>query len=419
MRSKTLQLLVSDAKGRITNISGLGAAGMKGGLFFRLRQEELIRLPPASVLFMLPRRLPAGYNCETDRFIVLKDKYFAVAAFISPGFTITYNAAYREINGAVQLPLFSYAAVVFYNNGFYVPAIKIDKNIRHDPRFIDINLVRNGIRKFKKQFHKNRLIAHLKNCALINGCPNAQNFFLSRFEAPLPVSPSCNAHCAGCISYQPDNRCPATQPRIKFVPTPEEVAEIALFHIDNVRNAIVSFGQGCEGEPLLAGDVIEKAIRLIRKETSNGTININTNASKPEMLSGLFDAGLDSVRVSLNSVRKEYYMRYYKPRGYAFKDITRSIKIAKKKGAFVSINYLTVPGFTDLKDEFTALEKFIAAYSIDMVQWRNLNYDPLRYFDELKICVDVSQMLGIRQIIGRLRKKFPNLMMGYFNPALR
>ena len=62
-----------------------------------------------------------------------------------------------------------------------------------------------------------------------------------------------------------------------FLPKPEEIAGIALFHIAHVKDPIVSFGQGCEGEPLLAGDVIEKAIRIIRRETARGTINMNTN----------------------------------------------------------------------------------------------------------------------------------------------
>ena len=90
------------------------------------------------------------------------------------------------------------------------------------------------------------------------------------------------------------------------MPSPEEVAETALFHGHNVKNAVFSFGQGCEGEPLLQADLIEKSIRLIRKATSQGIININTNASKPESVSRLFDIGLDSIRVSVNSVRKKF-----------------------------------------------------------------------------------------------------------------
>jgi len=63
---------------------------------------------------------------------------------------------------------------------------------------------------------------------------------------------------------------------------------VALFHIGNVKDAVVSFGQGCEGEPLLSGEAIEGAIRIVRQKTSRGVINLNTNASKPDTIKRLF-----------------------------------------------------------------------------------------------------------------------------------
>jgi molybdenum cofactor biosynthesis enzyme MoaA len=136
-------------------------------------------------------------------------------------------------------------------------------------------------------------------------------------------------------------------------------------------------------------------------------------------MSLLFDAGLNSIRVSMNSVRQEYYDRYYKPAGYTFKDVLRSIRIAKKKNGFVSINYLTMPGFTDSEDEYKALKRFIEAYKIDMIQWRNLNFDPLAYFKIIKCSVLPSDMIGVRQMIASLQKSFLLLKMGYYNPAIR
>jgi len=134
-------------------------------------------------------------------------------------------------------------------------------------------------------------------------------------------------------------------------------------------------------------------------------------------LAKLFDAGLDSIRVSLNSARKQYYTRYYKPRGYGFEDVAESIRMAKQRKAFVSLNYLTMPGFTDRIDEFAALKKFIETLRIDMIQWRNLNFDPLRYFDELKVAVGDSELLGIREVIKSIKNSFPDIMTGYYNPS--
>jgi pyruvate-formate lyase-activating enzyme len=368
---------------------------------------------------MLPQRRAVGLDPATGGFV--SADVSAVAAFLPPGYTTTYNGAYREVWLKARpkaLPLFSYAAVAFYKGAHYAAAVRVDKDIRHDSRFIDMAAVRRNAKKLRKALSGNRLITHLENCALTYGCPNAQNLFLNRYEGPLPTSPACNALCAGCISYQQGPACVASQPRISFVPTPEEVAEVALFHINNTRKAIVSFGQGCEGEPLLQGRLIERSLRIIRRATPKGVVNINTNGSRPEVLSRLLAAGISCVRISINSCRDKYYRLYYRPRGYSLRDVLKSISAAKKAGVFVSLNYLTMPGFTDSRDEFTSFRKLVRKHSIDMVQWRNLNYDPLRYFEKISAQTARPEMVGIAEEIGLLKREFPRLRMGYFNPAL-
>jgi MoaA/NifB/PqqE/SkfB family radical SAM enzyme len=389
--------------------------GMKAGKFFRLLPGDLIKLPLGSEIFTLPDRIAISYDPAKLSFVEEKGR-LAVAAFLPPGYTVTYNSAYKEAGRPRPLPLFAYAACAVHDGDIYAAAVRVDRSLCHDSRFMDMRLVKRGAARLKKIFPKNRLVKHLERCALCYGCPNARNLFLSRYEAPLPVSPACNAQCAGCISYQPDKKCPVTQPRIKFIPTPGEIAQIALHHIYNARRPIVSFGQGCEGEPLLSTGVIEKAIRSIRRCSSKGVINMNTNGSRPDAIARLFDSGLDSIRVSLNSAREEYYIRYYKPKDYSLRDILKSFKEAKKRNGFVSLNYLTVPGFTDSKDEIGAFKKLIEARRVDMIQWRNLNYDPLRYFEELKVSVNPEDMFGVKETIELLKRDLPAVRMGYFNP---
>jgi pyruvate-formate lyase-activating enzyme len=389
---------------------------MKAGNLFRLEKKDLIKLPACSRLFMLPDRKAAGYDTDSGAFV--SSPALAVGAFLAPGHTATHSAAYVERADPKMLPLFSYAAAAFYKGSFCAAAVKIDKDIRHDSRFIDISAVRKSAGRIKKIFAANRLIPHLERCALVYGCPNAQNFFLGRFECPLPASPSCNASCAGCISFQKGSSCDAAQPRITFTPKPQEIAEVALFHLSRVKDAVLSFGQGCEGEPLLRAGLIEKSVRLIRRYSSRGVINMNTNGSKPMELRRILDAGLDSVRVSMNSCREEFYNPYYRPGGYTFGDVLRSIGAAKKAGVYVSINYLTMPGFTDSKREFAAFRKFLRKYGVDMVQWRNLNYDPMRYFQKIGARIGPGDMVGVREEVRLLGKEFPGLKMGYFNPAL-
>ena len=142
---------------------------------------------------------------------------------------------------------------------------------------------------------------------------------------------------------------------------------------------------------------------------------MNTNGSRPDAIAKLFDSGLDSMRVSLNSAREKYYIRYYKPKDYSFRDILRSIEEAKNRNGFVSLNYLTMPGFTDSLEEINSLKKLIGPARIDMIQWRNLNYDPLRYFEELKVSVKREDMFGVKETIESLKKDLPAVRMGYFN----
>ena len=420
------KLLIADKHYKVYDLP-LEATGMKGGEFFALRRGDLIKLPEDSEMFVLPSRSPVGYDSRARRFLKIeKDPFakkeepcYAVAAFLAPGYTTTCSASYAEIGSPRVLPLFSYAAVAFYKGGFYAAGVRVDSEKRQRLRGMDPALIRSNVKLFRKIFPKNRLVKHLEGCALVYGCPAAKNFFLKRYECPLPTSPGCNAFCMGCISYQPDKSCEITQPRIKFVPSAEEVAEVALFHIGKVKDPVVSFGQGCEGEPLMVSDVLEKAIRIIRRSTQKGVINLNTNASKPHAIGRLFDAGLDSIRVSMNSLQERFYNMYYKPRGYSFKDVMGSIKIAKRKKRFVSINYLVMPGFTDSKDEVRDLVKFLRKNSADMIQWRNLNYDPLVYFRKMKARVEKKDMMGIDVLIRKVRSEFPGVMHGYFNPSRR
>ncbi|MFA5260231.1 MAG: radical SAM protein [Candidatus Omnitrophota bacterium] len=419
------ELCVADAGGRIFNVPFLSAVGMKAGFYDVLRPAQLIKMPCGSQLFMLPGRTPVGFAPSDNELVSLDrnpfsktlEPCFAVAAFVSPGYATAYNAAYIEIKGTRLLPLFAYTAVAFYRGEFYAASTRVDRELRQDIRFMDMNRVKRNVKIFRKQFPANRLVAHLESCALVNQCPAAKNFFLRRYEGPLPTSPSCNARCAGCLSLQPEGDCPATQPRIRFVPTPEEIAEVALFHLSGVKDPVVSFGQGCEGEPLLAGNAIEQAVKLIRARTRKGMININTNASKPAMLARLFDAGMDSIRVSLNSVQPDCYRRYYRPRGYTFSDVRESIRVAKQKGKFVSVNYLSIPGFTDSRAEVDAFRTFLDSGCVDMIQWRNLNYDPLAYFRLLRFRPDAKDLLGIRNLIDMVKRDYPHIMTGYFNPS--
>jgi pyruvate-formate lyase-activating enzyme len=199
--------------------------------------------------------------------------------------------------------------------------------------------------------------------------------------------------------------------RIRFAPTVDEVLEVALPHLEEAEDAIVSFGQGCEGEPLMQWRLLERSIRELRERTDRGTVNLNTNGSFPDRVAKLCDAGLDSVRVTLNSPHLKFYKRYHKPKGYSFGEVLDSMVQAKKKGIYTSINLLVFPGFTDREEEVEGLIKLIRKTDLDLIQMRNLNIDPDLYLKTM----GKGEGMGISKMIDILKKEFPSLQFGYFN----
>jgi pyruvate-formate lyase-activating enzyme len=422
-KNRLIAAVVANLKGEIFELEGYGAVGMAGSTLTPLTTAETINMPFGSELMFLPDRKPIVYNIIKDRIETLsenpfvpQEKIFPVAAFSSPGYVTSYISAYEEEKDAGYLPLFSYGAAGWQKGKFRSTAILVDREKRQDLRCMKYEDIMAGIHRLRKKMSSNRLRIHLEKCALTYGCPAGKNFFLGRYEAPLPTSKHCNARCLGCISLQKNDKIPNSQDRISFIPSPEEIAEVALEHILNVRNSVVSFGQGCEGDPLLAADVIEPAVRMIRGKTSNGTININTNGSKPHILRKLFNAGLDSMRISINSVREECYNAYFQPQGYSFSDVLQGIDIGLCREVFVSINYLNCPGFTDTPEEAKELHLFIEKHPINMIQWRNLNFDPVRYWEMMNEVGKQGNPMGMNKVLKRITKAFPKLKYGYFNP---
>jgi len=422
----TPSLVYANEKGEVKNFPELYMAGRSGNFFFKPLPEDLIPLPEGSELFLLPDRMPIGISPIDDAPAMLdhdpdapRDTIQAVAAFMAPAHTAIHSAAYEPAKGDIPpLPLFAYTAVGWLKGRFWVSAFRSDPDNRQDAQSFDPEKIKKKTVRKLKENSKNRLIQHLGKCCLTYGCPAARNYFLGRWEAPLPTSPVCNARCVGCISLQPSGCCPATQDRINFVPRVSEIAAIAVPHLKQAPGAIVSFGQGCEGEPLMQAPTLEKAIRSIRAQTDRGTINLNSNASMPDKIKLLVEAGLDSLRVSLNSARDAYHSRYYRPVNFTFRDVLETIDVMKNAHKFVSLNYFILPGFSDDPDEFAALCRLIGEHRPDLIQLRNLNMDPDWYLETVEYAPSAPPM-GIRNWHAELKRLFPMLRFGYFNPSLR
>lgn len=409
-------MLFADEQGNIQEHSYLKCIGRSGQDFVTLKNTDFIELPHGSELFFLKGRTPLGWDPKKEE-IAKFEKGSAVSAFIAPAYTQTFLSAYQKEEKAPILPLYAYTAVGWWEDKFYAAALRIDDDVRQDVAQFDDRIVKNQVQRVRKKYPKNRLIEHLSNnCALNYHCRAAQNYFLGRWECPIPASPACNAECLGCISLQPEEHdISSAHFRLKFTPSVQEMAEIAIDHLETAPYPIVSFGQGCEGEPLLVWETILPAIQEIRKKTSKGIINMNTNGSKPEIVEKLVQAGLQSIRVSMNSAQKTWYENYYLPRNYQFEDIKKSIQIVRKHGGWASINYFTFPGLSDAEVEYQALRQFIQETDLNMIQWRNFNIDPDFYYKRAKL-TDPKEKLGTATFMQKIREEFPNVRYGYFNP---
>jgi len=417
-------MVAATASGEVFDHPRLSMAVWDGVAIRPPREEELIPLPEGSDVFLLPGRIPMGlagrknhlqaYDGEPETGPVQ-----AVSAFLAPAYLRLAHPAFEALDDAPPLPLFAYAPLGWLDGRFWTAGIRIDPEQRQDPALFDLKLIRRRVQSELAERPRNVLLRQLERCALEYQCRAAQNYFLRRWEAPLPTSRACNARCVGCISEQ-EGEIPVTQERLTEPPPAGDVAEVALTHFARVKHPVASFGQGCEGEPLTRAPVLEDAVRRVRDGGGVGTLNLNSNASRPDAVAALFDAGLDSIRISLNSARKEIYEAYHRPAGYGFEDVEESAQRAGAAGGFISVNLLVFPGVTDREEEVEALEAWIATHRVDMIQWRNLNIDPALYLDTVGYgSAGDGACLGLLETIQRIRARFPDLRHGYFNPAIR
>jgi len=423
------RLLFADERGVVYDHPTLLAAARSGDDLVE-PSERPVRLPEGASLALLPGRRPVGIDPETGALQIVHEVRVgrrrivpsAVGATLPPGFTRTLLPAYHRpplpVAGVPILPQWAYTAAGWTEHGAVAWAVQTDRrghwSVRgHStaelPARVDALLAESS----------NPIYRQLARCALHWCCFTAQNTFYLRDEGAIPSSASCNARCIGCLSEQDEGMPPASHERLTRAPSAEEMAEVAVRHLTRAKGRVmVSFGQGCEGEPLTRWREIERAIRLTRARTDRGSLHANTNGSLPPALGRLIDAGLDSVRISLNSASPDLYAAWYRPQGYRLADVERSIRTAKEKGAYVAVNLLTFPGVTDREGEVERLGALVARAGVDQVQTRPLAVDPDVYMAVARGRGAEGAPIGIRGMIAALRLARPGLVVGNFSRAL-
>ena len=406
-----MQLLAGRPDGSLEVLDGYRPAARSGRRLVAVTEDDVVPLPEEATLAHLPGRRPLAIDSSGGAVEVIAEDLIAVAAVLPVGYLRTLLPAGHREPGARRLPLFGYAAVVEHDGDLWCAALRTDSFAWWQPSQYGRADLPAAVEAARTALPGNRLVDHLAHCALENRCYTAQNTFHRRYEGALPASPACNADCLGCISLQTDGEVPAPQERMRFAPTADELVGLADWHLRGEDAAIVSFGQGCEGEALTRDDALVEATRRIRAAHPAATIHINTNGSKPHILERLIDAGCNSVRISAISFNDAVFRPYYRPVGYGLDEVRACGRLMHERGGQVCLNLLTFPGVTDVEAE---IERTVAAcreMSVDQVQWRSLNADHDWLLDVLPALDDG---IGLGAAFARIRDALPGVEHGNF-----
>ena len=416
-------MVVADPDGGLVEHPDLCMIGALGAEPVAPAPEELSPVPSGSRFFTLPDHIPVGGDPEHDALHTVDEADWgkgavplrAACVFPAPGWTRTL-LPFGERAGGPALPLWAYTALGYDPEveDFVCAALQVDDCPRWAPDAFDDRDLPPRVAEAKKRFPANRLVGHLERCATESHCFAAKNFFLGRWEMGIPIAPLCNADCRGCISLQTDDLFEASHERIGFVPTAEEIRDIALPHLESAEKAVASFGQGCEGEPLLQAALIERACRLIRGRTDRGTLHLNTNGSRPEWMGRLAAAGLDSLRISTNSFLPDWHRAYYRP-DYTFQEVEDAARAGVDAGLYTQVNYLVFPGVSDREAEAEALLDFCRRTGLHVLQMKNLCIDPDLYLVTLGDVAEKGGAMGIAALMELLRAELPGVALRYFN----
>ena len=418
-----LKLLFADDSGQVYEHPELLALVRDG-----LSRERPAPLPAHATLAALPGRRPLGMDPGTGKTVELSEvrigrrtiRPSAVAAVLPPGWTRSELPAFRRMAIAPVLPQWAYTAAAWDEERrcHVAWALHTDRRRHWDPAAHSTPDLQ-GLVEARLGRDDNPLLRQLAKCALEYRCFTAQNTFYRRDEGAIPASAGCNARCVGCISEQPEDGPPASHQRLSRAPDADDMARIGGDHLAQAPGrTMVSFGQGCEGEPLTRAREIAHAIRRMRDRTSRGSININTNGSLPQNLALLIDAGLDACRISLNSAHKPLYEAYYQPIQYGWEDVDECIRLAKRRGLYTALNLLTFPGVSDQEGEAEKLCELVSRRRVDQVQARSLAIDPDQYLAVARRTSAGGERIGIAALLRRLKRARRGLVIGNFARGL-
>lgn len=451
-------LLVAAEDGTVYEHPTLEMTLDDGAQLLRVAKKDVIPLPEGWDLMAMPGTRPVGYDPQQGRFVTV-EKFtvdgrtfapWAVACHPPPGYVRAFHAGAHYLESVHPddrlaqaaraeherrtrktlpildgdesarpgLPLWAYTAVGATPKGTVAALFLADETSRWAPELYYQGDLQAKVAARLAEDPDNQVLRQLSSCATEYLCCCAQNIFYERWEGAVPIAPACTASCLGCLSKDPEWNTPTPQKRLKFSPSPDEIARVLAHHLERAPEPMVSFGQGCEGEPTMNGPVIVESIRRAREKTKRGVINVNTNGSRPETIRQCARAGASALRVSINTFDRDMYTAYYRPADYDFDDVVKSLYVGRDEGMHVSINLLIWPGWTDRVAEVDAISKLVEDGALQMIQLRNLCVDPGYFRSVLPPPEQRGMLLGMKGFVAELARRHPKLRFGTFNPRL-
>ena len=392
-----LQAIHSDRSGRVFVSADYGATALDGQTPAVL--ERAIPLPPEAQLVPLADRAAIGID-RRGQPRPLGPARWALAAVLGPGYLRTHLPACDPATDVAPLDPLPYAAVAADQAGeIVVAAIAVGAPAQGSAfaRVADDDLASRITDRLRSE-PSNRLLRQLARCAREYECQAARNAFLGRGECALPLGAPANDQAGPSVALRRrDERAPT---ELTAMPaTAADAAAVANAHFRSGGTS-VSFGQACEGDPLVLVRTVADAAALITRP--GGTeIVLRTNGSSVAALARAADAGIDRVVVALASAHGPTYERVHGPIGHRWTDVRASLREAASRKLALTIELLSLPGLTDREAEVRALVALLGELAAGTALLPvDLAADPYALLARLP---KAGATIGIAALLERLR----------------
>ncbi len=196
--------------------------------------------------------------------------------------------------------------------------------------------------------------------------------------------PGCNMRCPFCQNWQISQAVPGQKINTAHI-LPEEIVGEAR----EQGSSIISYTYT---EPIVSYEYVLECMRLAKRNGMKNVLVSNGNILEAP-LNEMSDF-LDAANIDLKCFTEEGY-RYL---GGDLKSVTDSIEFLHKKGVWLEVATLVVPGFNDSDEELSDIAQFIAGVSVDMPWHISAFYPTYKMMDRPP--TDVQRIIGA-EAIGR------------------